>query len=195
MQFQTTEFPGLILITPRVFQDERGYFLESFNAGAFAAEGVGEGFVQDNHAHSRQAGVLRGLHFQAPPHAQSKLVWVTRGAVFDVVVDLRAGSPTYGKWQSFLLTAENFARLFIPRGFAHGYATLEPDTDFMYKVDGYYNPASEGGLRWDDPDLAIDWPVAAPILSGKDLSLPTWRGFTSPFNYENPAKPQENEHV
>lgn len=195
MQFQTTEFPGLLLVTPRVFQDERGYFLESFNAGAFAAAGVEGGFVQDNHAHSRQAGVLRGLHFQAPPHAQAKLVWVTRGAVFDVVVDLRKGSPTYGRWQSFLLTAENFTRLYIPRGFAHGYATLEPDTDFMYKVDGCYNPASEGGLRWDDPDLAIDWPVAAPILSGKDMTLPTWRGFQSPFNYENPAKPQERNHA
>ncbi|EPR30966.1 dTDP-4-dehydrorhamnose 3,5-epimerase [Alkalidesulfovibrio alkalitolerans DSM 16529] len=195
MQFQTTEIPGLLLIMPRVFQDERGYFLESFNAGAFANAGVARSFVQDNHAHSRQAGVLRGLHFQAPPHAQSKLVWVTRGAVFDVVVDLRAGSPTYGKWKSFLLTAENFARLFIPRGFAHGYATLEPDTDFMYKVDGYYNPASEGGLRWDDPDLAIDWPVVAPVLSDKDRGLPSWRGFQSPFNYENPAKPQEGNHV
>ncbi|WP_029898477.1 dTDP-4-dehydrorhamnose 3,5-epimerase [Desulfohalovibrio reitneri] len=188
MQVEPTDVPGLLRITPRVFRDERGFFLESYNAEAFAEAGVDARFVQDNHAKSAPAGVLRGFHFQAPPNDQAKLVWVVRGAVFDTVVDLREGSPTFGQWRGFVLSEENFLRLFIPRGFAHGYLTLRPDTEFMYKVDATYAPKSEGGLRWNDPDLAVDWPLSelpddGPILSEKDEGLPLWREFETPFGF------------
>lgn len=185
MQTAPTAFPGLLVLTPRVFQDARGFFLESYSRERFREAGVACEFVQDNHAYSRERGVLRGLHFQAPPHAQAKLVWVTRGAVFDVVVDLRAGSPAFGRWHGFLLTAQNFRRLFIPKGFAHGYVTLEPDTEFMYKVDAPYAPKSEGGLRWDDPDLGVEWPVADVLLSDKDKALPLWKDFVTPFAFDH----------
>lgn len=190
MQITPTDIPDLLILAPRVFQDPRGFFLESYNRERFREAGIDCEFVQDNHAFSKDKGVLRGLHFQAPPHAQAKLVWVTRGAVYDVVVDLRKGSPTFGRWHGFLLTAENFRRLFIPKGFAHGYVTIEPNTEFMYKVDACYNPQSEGGILWNDPDLAIEWPLAEVILSDKDKRLPAWREFASPFNYEQPTKPK-----
>jgi len=190
MQITATDIPGLLILTPRVFQDPRGFFLESYNSERFREAGIDCEFVQDNHAFSKDKGVLRGLHFQAPPHAQAKLVWVTRGAVRDVVVDLRKESPTFGRWAGFLLTAENFQRLFIPKGFAHGYVTLEKNTEFMYKVDAYYNPQSEGGILWNDPDLAIEWPVSGAILSDKDTRLPLLRDFESPFNYEQTTKPK-----
>ncbi len=189
MQCNATDFPGLCEFTPRVFEDARGFFLESYNRERFREAGIDCAFVQDNHAYSADKGVLRGLHFQAPPHAQAKLVWVTRGAVFDVVVDLRRGSPTFGRWAGFELSAANFRRLFIPRGFAHGYVTLEPHTEFMYKVDDYYAPKSEGGIRWDDPDLAVAWPLGEVLLSGKDKALPAWEEFSSPFDYEQTTKP------
>jgi len=184
MQITSTNIPDLLILTPKVFQDPRGFFLESYNRERFREAGIDCEFVQDNHAFSKDKGVLRGLHFQTPPHAQAKLVWVTRGAVFDVVVDLRKGSPTYGRWEGFLLTAENFRRLFIPKGFAHGYMTIEENTEFMYKVDAFYNPQSEGGILWNDPDLAIEWPASDVLLSDKDKRLPGWRNFESPFNYE-----------
>jgi len=184
VEFVVKDFPGLLEIRPRVFSDPRGFFLESYNRARFVDAGVDCEFIQDNHAFSKDKGVLRGLHFQAPPHAQAKLVWVTRGAAFDVVVDLRKGSPTFGRWEGFLLTAENFRRLFIPKGFAHGYVTIEENTEFMYKVDAFYNPQSEGGVLWNDPDLAIEWPASNVLLSDKDKRLPVWRDFESPFNYE-----------
>ena len=144
--------------------------------------------MQDNHAYSRDAGVLRGFHFQAPPVAQAKLVWVTRGAVLDVVVDLRKGSPSYGKWQHVILSAANFKRMFIPCGFGHAYVTIMPDTEFQYKVDAPYSPAHEGGIVWDDPDVAMDWSSAlqgkTPILSEKDKRLTRLADFDSPFIFE-----------
>ena len=181
MRCAQTEFDGLLVLTPKVFRDARGFFLETWSEPVFSGLGIEARFVQDNHARSEQAGVVRGLHFQAPPHAQAKLVWVTRGAVFDVAVDLRAASPTYGKWFGCRLDEDNFMRLYIPRGFAHGYMTLEPGTEFQYKVDAPYAPQADGGLRWNDPDLAVAWPDMSPILSLKDQALPLWREFQTPF--------------
>jgi len=189
MQAYETEFPGLLVLVPRVFQDERGFFLESYNADRFREFGITCDFVQDNHAYSKDAGVLRGLHFQVPPVSQAKLVWVTRGAVMDVVVDLRKGSPTYGLAEQVVLSAANFKRLFVPKGFGHGYVSLMPDTEFQYKVDAPYSPEHEGGLAWDDPDIGIDWAPALqgrePILSDKDLRLPGLAAFDSPFIFED----------
>ena len=140
--------------------------------------------IQDNHARSEQAGVLRGLHFQAPPQAQSKLVWASRGAIYDVAVDIRRGSPTFGKWQGIILSEENKLRFFVPRGFAHGYLTLEPGTEVHYKVDAYYSPEHEGGIRYNDPGLGIPWPLEGVILSEKDNILPLLGSFDSPFVYQ-----------
>ncbi|WP_319583999.1 dTDP-4-dehydrorhamnose 3,5-epimerase [uncultured Pseudodesulfovibrio sp.] len=188
MQVHETEFPGLFVLVPKVFQDERGFFLESYNAEHFRDLGIDCGFVQDNHAYSKDVGVLRGFHFQVPPMAQAKLVWVTRGAVLDVVVDLRKGSPTYGKVEHVILSAANFKRMYIPKGFGHAYVTIMPDTEFQYKVDAPYSPAHEGGLAWNDPDIGMDWEPALqgrkPILSEKDLRQPGLAGFESPFTFE-----------
>lgn len=190
MEVRETGLPGLVLVRPRVFQDERGFFLEGWQRHKFAAAGMDADFMQDNHARSVPAGVLRGLHFQRPPLAQTKLVWVTRGAVYDVAVDLRVGSPTYGRHYGVELSAENFLRLFVPKGFAHGYLTLTPDAEFQYKVDAPYSPEHDAGLIWDDPDLAVSWPSipgGEPILSPKDKILPLLKDFASPFVYEAPA--------
>ncbi len=155
---------GPLILEPELFGDERGFFMESWNAAVFAAAGLNIAFVQDNHSRS-QKGVLRGLHFQNPG-AQGKLVRVVAGAVFDVAVDLRRSSPTFGTWVGAELSAENYRMFWVPRGFAHGFLTLEDDTDFLYKCDAPYSPATEQTLAWDDPDLAIDWP-----LEGIDLKL------------------------
>lgn len=181
MQITATEFPGLAVITPKVHQDERGFFLETFRRDIFEAAGLPCDFVQANHARSEKAGVLRGLHFQTPPDAQSKLVWVTAGEVLDVVVDLRQGSPTFGRHFSILLAARNFTRLLVPKGFAHGYVTLTPGVEFQYMVDAYYAPAQEQGLLWNDPDLGIAWPVSNPVLAGKDNTWPRLQDLVSPF--------------
>ena len=186
MRLIETGLPQLVLLEPKLFRDERGFFLESYSREAFAGLGIGADFVQDNHAYSAQPFVLRGLHFQRPPFAQSKLVWVVRGRVLDVAVDLRRGSPTYGRNFCVELCAANFLRLFIPRGFAHGYVTLEPDTEFLYKVDAPYNAASDAGILWNDPDLAVPWPDCAPVLSAKDRALPFLKDFATPFVYEAP---------
>ncbi|MBG0790313.1 MAG: dTDP-4-dehydrorhamnose 3,5-epimerase [Desulfovibrionaceae bacterium] len=189
MQVHETEFPGLLVLKPKVFQDERGFFLESYNRELFGQLGIDCEFIQDNHAYSKDVGVLRGFHFQRPPAAQAKLVWVTRGAVLDVAVDLRKGSPSFGKWQHVILSAANFKRMFIPRGFAHAYVTLMPDSEFQYKVDAPYAPGQEDGIAWDDPDIAMDWGVALkgrePILSEKDRRLSRLADFDSPFIYED----------
>jgi dTDP-4-dehydrorhamnose 3,5-epimerase len=163
-----TALPGVLIIEPRVFGDSRGFFMETWNAGAFAAAELDLTFVQDNHSRS-QKGVLRGLHFQNPG-PQGKLVRVTNGAVFDVAVDLRASSPTFGQWVGVELSAENKRMFWVPEGFAHGFLTLEDDTDFLYKCTAPYAPANEFTLAWNDPAVGIEWPVAGldPIISEKD---------------------------
>lgn len=165
--------PELLLITPKRHGDARGWFSETWSRRAFEAAGLDVAFVQDNQAFSARKGTIRGLHFQAAPHAQAKLVRVLKGAIFDVAVDVRQGSPTYGQWAGATLTAEVGEQLFVPRGFAHGYCTLTDDTELFYKVDGLYAPQTEGGLLWNDPDLAIAWPLdGEPVLSDKDRVLP-----------------------
>jgi dTDP-4-dehydrorhamnose 3,5-epimerase len=178
--------PGLVLLRPRVFQDSRGSFAETYNEKAFAAAGISARFVQDNQSFSAKRGTIRGLHFQLPPAAQAKLVRVLHGRVYDVAVDLRVGSPTYGRWKGETLTADGGEQLFVPRGFAHAFCTLEPDVIVAYKVDEFYAPASDSGLIWNDPALAIDWPVAAAdvVLSDKDMKLGRFADFVSPFRYE-----------
>ncbi|MFA5134729.1 MAG: dTDP-4-dehydrorhamnose 3,5-epimerase [Patescibacteria group bacterium] len=181
MKFITTKFDTAWLIQPEVFKDERGFFLESYSKDVFFNKGITSEFVQDNHSRSEQIGVLRGIHFQLPPFEQAKLVRVTRGAVFDVIVDLRKTSPTYGQWQAFELTAENFKMIYAPRGFAHGFCTLKPHTEFQYKVDNVYAPDHDSGIMWDDPTLSIDWPIHKPILSVKDSQLGPFSDISSPF--------------
>lgn len=193
MQFHETGLPGLLLVEPKVLRDSRGFFLETWSRAAFAARGLDFDFVQDNHARSDSPGVLRGLHFQLPPASQAKLVRVSRGAVFDVAADLRKGSPTFGTWFGAVLSADNFRQMLIPRGFAHGYLTLVPDTEFQYKVDAPYAPGLDTGLAWNDPDLAVAWPlaehgVAAPLLSDKDRRLPRLAEFDSPFSFVPPGR-------
>lgn len=183
MEILATPIPDLVVIRLAVNRDERGFFTETWRDDWTRTLNLRQPFVQDNHARSETRGVLRGLHYQAPPYAQSKLVWVTRGAVYDVAVDLRAGSPTYGHWHGQVLSEQNMLRFFLPRGFAHAYLTLEPGTEFQYKVDNYYAPEAEGGVRWDDPGLAIRWPVTSPLLSAKDQALPLMETLQSPFVY------------
>lgn len=168
MNIIETVLPGALIIEPGVFGDERGFFMETWNAKAFAEAGLDLTFVQDNHSRS-QKGVLRGLHFQNPG-PQGKLVRVTRGAVFDVAVDLRQSSPTFGKWLGVELSAQNKRMLWVPEGFAHGFLTLEEDTDFLYKCTAPYAPQSEHTLAWNDPAVGIDWPLGGidPIISAKD---------------------------
>ena len=181
MNFIPSDLPGVILIEPVVHRDQRGFFVESYSAGAFAKGGIATTFVQDNHSLSTAKGVLRGMHFQLPPHAQSKVIRATRGAIYDVVVDVRRASPTFGRWQGFELSADNFRMLFVPAGFAHGFCTLAENTEVQYKVDRLYAPEVDGGIRWNDPDIAIAWPVSKPLLSAKDSALPFLKEFDSPF--------------
>ncbi len=178
------EIAGVLLVRPKKFGDARGYFLESYHARAYAEAGIGTTFVQDNQSLSAKPGTIRGLHFQVPPEPQAKLVRVLKGSIFDVAVDLRRGSETYGKWCAATLTGEGAEQLFIPRGFAHGFCTLEQDTEVAYKVDGFYAPACDAGLRWDDPAIGIVWPIgpAGAMLSDKDGKWPDFTGFTSPFS-------------
>jgi len=186
MQVQATEIPGVLLLVPRYFNDARGYFVETYNARAARDAGLMAEFVQDNQALSLRRGTVRALHFQAPPKVQAKLVRVLRGSVYDVAVDLRAGSPSYGRWMAATLTAKGGEQLFVPGGFAHGYCTLEDDTEVAYKVDDYYAPDCERGIAWNDPTLNIVWPVspADAVLSDKDGELPRFADFSSPFRYD-----------
>jgi dTDP-4-dehydrorhamnose 3,5-epimerase len=186
VQVSPTTIPDVRLIVPRVFHDERGFFSETYSRQTLLeAAGLGADFVQDNHAASVEAGVVRGLHFQTRPCSQAKLVRAVRGSIFDVAVDIRRGSPTYGYHVSMTLSADNHVQAWIPEGFAHGYCTLEPGTEVLYKVTAYYDPASEKGLAWDDPALNIAWPIAhdAAILSHKDRTHPKLADLPAYFHY------------
>jgi dTDP-4-dehydrorhamnose 3,5-epimerase len=178
-----SELAGVRVLEPKRFGDARGYFCETYNARDLAEVGIDCVFVQDNESFSAGAGTLRGLHYQAPPRAQAKLVRVIRGAVLDVVVDARPGSPGFGQWTGVELSAQNGRQLFVPRGFLHGFVTREPDTLVAYKVDNHYSREHDGAVAWNDPDLAIDWGLGgrAPVLSDKDAMAPSWRDWTSPF--------------
>ena len=184
MNIIRTEIPEVVIIEPKVFGDNRGYFFESFSERDFAAQVREVKFVQDNESKSCY-GVLRGLHFQKPPHAQSKLVRVVKGRVLDVAVDIRRGSPTFGKYVAVELSEDNHRQFFVPRGFAHGFAVLSEEAVFQYKCDNYYAPQSEGAVAWDDPDLAIDWKVPSDkvILSEKDRNHPMLKDAPEIFDY------------
>jgi dTDP-4-dehydrorhamnose 3,5-epimerase len=185
MPFVETGFPGLKIFEPRVFADDRGYFFESFNKTTFKEAGIDTEFVQDNESKS-EYGVIRGLHYQLNPYAQAKLVRVVEGSVLDVVVDIRKGSPTFGKQFSIELSAENKKQLYIPRGFAHGFSVLTPTCIFQYKCDNFYNKASEGGILYNDPALNIDWgvEVGKAKVSDKDKVLPVFADCTNNFEYQ-----------
>jgi dTDP-4-dehydrorhamnose 3,5-epimerase len=171
MEFTKQKIANVLLITPRVFEDARGFFLETYSKKLFQENGISVDFVQDNQSFSKK-GVLRGLHFQKPPMAQDKLVRVVKGEVFDVAVDLRAQSPTFGQWVGVTLSGENKQMLFVPRGFAHGFLTLSDTADFEYKVSNLYSPENDSGLLWNDQDVGIDWPITDPILNEKDKKQP-----------------------
>ena len=172
MKLIETDLDGVYIVEPAVFGDHRGFFMESWSMRTFEAAGLRYEFVQDNHSSSAVKGTLRGIHFQRGEDAQAKLVHCTRGAVLDVAVDLRPSSPTYRKWIGVELSAENKRQLLIPRGFGHGFVTLTDDVEFLYKADNYYTPEADGGIRWNDPELAVEWGVDAPILSEKDSKSP-----------------------
>lgn len=184
MQIIPLAIADVLLVQPRRFSDDRGWFEETWSARTMAAANLHHEFVQDNQSLSTAPGTVRGLHFQAPPHAQAKLVRVVQGAVLDVAVDIRRGSSTYGRWVAAELSAQNGHQLLVPRGFAHGFCTRAPDTAICYKVDGFYDKASEGGIRFDDPELGIDWglPAEEVVLSEKDAQLPPFRDLGAIFN-------------
>lgn len=185
LDVESLDIPDVQLIRPKKFDDARGFFSEVYNANAMREVGIDIDFVQDNHSWSEAVGVLRGLHFQTPPSPQTKLVRVVRGSILDVAVDLRKGSPSYGKWVSAEISAENWTQILVPRGFAHGMLTLEPNTEVLYKVDGFYDGAADSGIIWNDTDIDIDWPAGiTPQLSDKDGKLQTLVEFDSPFLYE-----------
>lgn len=186
-----TKIPGVLIIETDVFGDHRGYFSETYSKPKYAELGIDVEFVQDNMSFSAQKGTLRGLHWQNPPYAQSKLVSCTKGAVIDVAVDIRKGSPTYGEWVSVELTAENHRQFFIPQGFAHGFLTISDDVEFRYKVDNVYNKESEGGMRYDDPSVNVDWGSLLngiePVLSEIDAHGPTLEDANNQFVYKEEA--------
>lgn len=167
---------GAAILEPKVYGDHRGYFMESYNERVLYENGIHHVFVQDNQSLSAEAGVLRGLHYQLQPRAQTKLVRVISGAIYDVIVDIRTTSPTFGQWKSVILSEYNQRQLLVPQGFAHGFCTLVPHTKVTYKVDAYYSPEHDRGILWNDPALGIDWPVSDPILSEKDQKHPLLQG-------------------
>lgn len=187
MIIEKTVLADVLILKPRRFADSRGWFSEVWNAHVLESHGITTGFVQDNHSYSRDAGTVRGLHFQSPPHAQAKLVRCGRGRVFDVAVDIRRGSPTYGKWAGVELSRENGLQIFIPAGFLHGFVTREPDSELLYKCSDVYAPECDGAIRFDDPDIGIDWGIdpTTAILSDKDQKAASLRDFKSPFSYGN----------
>jgi dTDP-4-dehydrorhamnose 3,5-epimerase len=176
MNFTPLEIPDVVLVEPDVFGDARGFFTETFHAAKYTAAGLPGAFVQDNFSFSRR-GILRGLHFQLR-QPQGKLVYAARGAIFDVAVDLRRGSPTFGRWVGRTLSGENHCQMYIPEGFAHGFCVLSDEAEVMYKCTALYDPADDRGILWNDPDVAVAWPVAQPSLSGKDQRLPRLRDLT-----------------
>lgn len=185
MQIEKTSLAGVLILSPRRFGDARGFFSESWNKLTHAQHGLTYDFVQDNHSLSAQVGTVRGLHYQRPPHAQTKLVRCGRGRLFDVAVDIRKGSSTFGKWVGVELSAENGKQLLIPAGFLHGFVTREPETEIVYKCTDYYAPDCDGAVRFDDPAIGIDWGLTGEaVLSGKDQSAPLLSEIGSPFIFE-----------
>jgi len=180
--FQRLEIPDVILIEPKVFSDPRGFFMETYKRSEFVANGIHELFVQDNWSHSCR-GTLRGLHFQRPPKAQAKLVMVMKGEVFDVAVDIRKNSPTFGRWVGMYLSDKKAQMLYIPKGFAHGFCVLSDEADFIYKVSDEYCRELDGGIRWNDPTIGIPWPIAEPLLSVKDTQLPLLHDVNWDFDF------------
>lgn len=186
-QFKSLEIPEVILIEPQVFSDERGFFMEVYKYSEFASFGITERFIQDNHSRSKK-GVLRGLHYQNPPKAQGKLVRVISGEIFDVAVDIRKGSPTFGKWVGIKLSAENKRMLYIPPGFAHGFCVLSDIAEVLYKTTEEFAPECEAGIIWNDPDINIDWPIKNPVLSSKDAKWPRLKDAVNGFVYQGGTK-------
>jgi len=187
---------AVISITPRAFSDPRGWFSETYHQHRFAEAGIDADFCQDNQSYSKVAGVIRGLHYQRPPFAQAKLVRCVRGSIWDVAVDARRGSPTYGNWVGAELSGESRRQLYIPVGFLHRFVTLEDETEVAYKVSAFYDPTSDGGIGWNDPDIGIPWPLDAlePLVSDKDAAMPAFRDFESPFEYDGrPLIPLEDQ--
>ncbi len=185
-EFRRLELPDVLLIEARVFFDERGFFLETYKRSDFEANGVPQGFVQDNFSTSKR-GVLRGLHYQKEPHAQAKLVSVSSGEIYDVAVDIRKGSPTYGQWVGVNLKADQHRMLLVPEGFAHGFQALTDDVHVAYKVTCDYAPEADRGIAWNDPSLAIDWPISDPVLSEKDRKLPLLANADNEFEFKGDA--------
>ena len=184
MQIEKTDLPSVLILTPPHFGDDRGWFSETWNGPRLAAAGVQIDFVQDNHSMSAAVGTLRGLHYQSPPHAQDKLIRCTRGAIFDVAVDFRRGSPTFGHWTGVELTPENRQQLLVPKGFLHGFVTRMADTEVQYKCSDVYAPDCDGAVRWDDPTIGINWGLTGtPVLSGKDTIAPLFADVISPFEW------------
>jgi dTDP-4-dehydrorhamnose 3,5-epimerase len=185
MDISPLDIPDVKVLRPKKHGDARGFFSETWSRAALEAAGIDIDFVQDNQSLSAAKGTVRGLHFQTPPHPQAKLLRVIRGAVFDVAVDLRRGSPSYGRHAGAVISAEEWNQILVPVGFAHGFMTLEPDTEVIYKVSGIYSPADDAGILWNDPDLGIAWPLdAEPVLSDKDRVQPRLRDFETPFTWE-----------
>jgi dTDP-4-dehydrorhamnose 3,5-epimerase len=180
IEFRRLAIPGVILVEPKMFGDERGFFLEAYKHSEFVRAGISEHFVQDNHSRSSR-GVLRGLHYQKNPKAQGKLVRCVQGRIFDAAVDIRSGSPTYGRWIGMELSGENPAMLYIPPGFAHGFLTLSETAEVLYKCTEEYSAADDRGIIWNDPDISISWPTEAPVLSGKDRGHPRLRDADNNF--------------
>lgn len=185
MQKIETTLPDVFIIEPQVFGDHRGWFAETYSAAKFSNMGIDTVFVQDNQSFSAQKGTLRGLHFQNNPMAQTKLVRCTRGRILDVAVDIRKGSPNYGQWVSVELTAENFRQLYIPQGFAHAFVTLTDDVEVQYKVDAYYSKECDRGVRYNDPDIGVQWGDITPVLSGKDQNAPMLKDCDCNFVYNS----------
>lgn len=184
MKITETELEGIRIIEPAVFGDHRGWFMETYNEEIFREHGILLNFVQDNHSYSAAKGTLRGLHYQANPKAQTKLVRCTRGSIYDVAVDVRKGSPTFGQWFGIELSAENKKQLLIPKGFAHGFITLVEDVEVQYKVDELYSPECDGGILWNDPSIGIKWPIdVLPVLSAKDEKASLLKNANLNFNY------------
>lgn len=184
MKNKSTKFPEVILIEPELFNDHRGFFFESYSKIKYMAFGINVEFVQDNHSGSLKAGTIRGMHFQLPPKAQNKLIRVTRGRILNVVVDIRQGSPTFKKYDTCILSADEKNQLFVPAGFANGLCTLEDNTELCYKVDNYYSTEHDRSFRWNDPEIAIDWPVDKPVLSQRDLEAVLFKDVENLFKYE-----------